>query len=388
MRRAGQRRLLVRVRRPQPDPSLAAGAGQRGDQALRVALPGADRAEDGDGHARVERVARSPVVADVEVGVAQQHLQDVGGGDRAAAGLRDRSGGLQQVAGTAPGPRRSRRPPCCPMSCAQRAASSSALRGKSGVITASCTQRPSRSVSTTSSSSVSGRIGDVDARQVDGRALVGQRHRAVLGVQHRERADDAARAAQLRGVQGDQKIGARPVGAEHRRQQRGHLRARVERTRHLAHPVLQLLDGPDEPRDQGVRVDRGHRGLRPVRARPPPRRCPGRPRPAAPGRCGRRSRAPPARASTSSTRWSAGSASRTTSSSETVTTRTASRLAPAHGRCSATRQTRVRGRGARGRQVRPELRQPRLELVGVPADDVGPTSVTTSLADSSAVPAW
>ena len=107
-------------------------------------------------------------------------------------------------------------------------------------------------------------------------------------VQHRERADDAARAAQLGGVERDQQVGAGAVGAEHGRQQRGHLRARVQRARDRcrARPAA-CATGPASWGTSASVSICADGVLRRVRARGRGDDVAGRRRPAAPGRSGR-----------------------------------------------------------------------------------------------------
>ena len=223
--------------------------------------------------------------------------------------------------------------------------------------------------------------------QVDGRALVGEADRAVLGVQHREGADDAARRCAA------PRSSARPAGRCAGRRRRASAAAawppaRPRRARPSpgrARPAS-WPTGPTSGPDQRVDVDLRDRGLRGVGARCRRDRPPGRRRRAVPGRPGRRRRARPGRASTSSSR---------TDRRQRVARHVVERRgdhahgrrgwARAHGTCSAARHT---GSLVALRAVARsscDLRQPCLDLVGPALVELGlRRSVKTSLADSSA----
>ena len=352
-------------------PPLGPGLGQRVDQALRCRPARADRARRSRRRRRRRTRRPSRGSGDVQVRVAQQHLRATSAASTVVPPARSpgpwpRAGSAHRTGSAAMTPST-----CWPMSRSQRAASSSAVRGKSGVSTASCTQRPSRSVSTCSSSSVSGRIGSSIPGRSMRRALVDERHRAVLGVQHRERADDAARAAQLGGVQRDQQVGA---GAVRRRASAaaawpparprpGRPVTCVERRRST------LSTGPASCDDQRVGVD-----LR--RPRPAPS-CAlvGRGDDLRAGVDERREVHATVRAartlgvsSTALSSLTAGSASRVTSSSDAETMRTASRLGPRTGQVLRDPPHGVAACAtARGREVLLHRRELLLDLVGAAA---------------------
>ena len=255
-------RLLVVVRGPQLDPVLPGRGGQPTDGQLLVPLAGHHRVEDLAGHLLEEGVLLLGV-GDRLVGLVEEDRDDVAGVERDAAGDRDRTRAAHHRGQRDRVDRHDAVQPDPLLALDHR------LRDLRSLGEVRCEVQVTRVRGGRAAVLLLGVAWQLDHRlgertEVTRRSLPAHRHLAVLGVQDRERARQAAGRAQLGGVLDDQQVVARLLLAEHVGEQLEGVSAGRGRRLSAIELVLQVADEVVEREQQVVGAHTGELGVGPV----------------------------------------------------------------------------------------------------------------------------